>query len=186
VQLVLSAVLLSNVNFENTYVAVGTRYATYSGVAGFNESIMLDNGTNGQYGNDGITFVMYLRSFLSDPRISISAPVTTGFCDNASNNVCFSYVLPGEAVYLLYLQDEVPPPYWNLGVQNLERPSQSTAFIAPGYLLEYSLEQENFTFENSDCREYQTDILPSFPFKVCLQNTEKEVVSGKLQPPALG
>lgn len=156
IHIFLGFLLLSNINFENTFTTVGSKQNVIAGLGPFNASI--DNGDP--------SFLIYsdLNSLLQSEQETFPVLSPNG----TSCIECFSYILPGTLNGIGLVPTGVPPA--------ADPPEGATLYIskaAPAYQLDY-YPLHGTNFPSTACQVYG-DLM-----KICLMNVDGDLIAGML------
>ena len=150
----LGFLLLSNIDFKDTFTTVGNKQSIIAGLAPFNASIYVPYSSYLIYSD--------LISLLQDQQNAIPVPSPNGTsCDE-----CVSYLLPGTLNGIGLLPDGDPPA--------ATPPKGVTLYIsksAPAYQLDY-YPLSNIEFPSTACHVYGELM------KICLMNVNEDLVAG--------
>lgn len=156
IHIFLGFLLLSNIDFRDTFTTVGTKQSIIAGIGPFNASIEVPNSP----------FIIYsdLNSLLQSEQNAFPVPSPNG----TSCTECFSYLLPGNLNNIGLVPDGNPPA--------AEPPSGVTLYIsksAPAYQLDY-YPLSDIAFPSPTCQIY------GGLMKICLMNVNGDLVAGMM------
>jgi hypothetical protein len=173
-RIVLSIVLLFNLDFETIYPRATPDYPIIGGVAPFN--VTMATTLPGSLGDIIVPeyFVLLLQGLLRDPKASFPIPSQYDFCQTSTD--CFSYVIPGDFSQIATYTNDPNNQTFLLNVPHGDAPVYVAEQVSV-YQLDFFPVQNATSFLDSDCRVFGNFVFGT-TMKLCFRNEGTDLIAG--------
>lgn len=156
-----------NVTFRNVYSSVSEKVPVYAGLAPINPAVAILAPASLMT----LFSITYSMGFITDPRVVTGIPPKT-----CSGNDCSAVFLPGglELVYLDPQEEFDNTNFFNQ--QELDDLTSILVYDAPGFQVEFSPVESNYTFDPEDCKMYGETVRDGF--YICLASRGSDLLAG--------